>query len=74
VKLVIEVDIVTDIPEQAHGMFAEAAVESLRRNLDGNTIIEEALNAGALYGRTATVGRRTISVQRDDPTIYGVKE
>lgn len=73
-KLIIEVNIVSDVPEAAQPEFGKRVVEHLRENLNGNTIIEEALKAGALHGTTAEVGRRNITVENDSPVIYGVRE
>lgn len=72
-KLIIEVDIVTDIPEQAQPEFAKRVVQSMTAALDGNSIIREALDAGALYGTVAAASRRYVRVE-GDPVIYGVKE
>lgn len=69
-KLVIEVDIITDVPTPAEAEFAKRVVQNLSRNLDGNSLIEEALDAGALYGTVAAPGIRSIRVE-GDPVIYG---
>ncbi len=72
-RLVITVDIVSNVPEQAQSMFARTVVEQLKSDLDHNTIIPEALAKGARFNTEATVGRMSIAVEQDTPNIYGIR-
>jgi hypothetical protein len=72
-RLVITVDIVSTVPEQAESMFARTVVDTLQREFEGNTIIPEALAKGARFNTEARVGRMSIAVESDSPVIYGVR-
>ena len=54
---------------------ARRVVESIRSELTFNSVIEDAVGRVEKETRSAIpLGRRSISIERSFPTIYGVKE
>lgn len=74
-KLVIEYTLPgTEAGTPDPGM-AKRLVEAVRSELDGNSVIEDAIKrVEAETQSSIRIGFRTIGVQREDPTIYGIKE
>lgn len=73
-KLVIEYDIPSGGGTPDPGM-AKRLVEAVQSELNGNSVIEDAIKRVEEETQSSIrIGRRDISVRRDDPTIYGIKE
>lgn len=72
-RLVITVDLVSTVPEQAEPMFAKTVVDDLQSAFEGNSIIQEALDKGSRFNTETRIGRMSIAVESDSPVIYGVR-
>ena len=72
-KVVITIDIVTNVPEQAQMMFAQTVVNDVRDSLKYNSIIPEALDKGARFNTYARAGRTTVAIETS-PVLYSISE